>query len=82
MSDLERKPIGPYLDEIGMTIELGPDDTVVDALVVTRTMNLETGKVTVNFEISPSAEVDPVIRGGLVHAASEINAGVWQGDDD
>lgn len=70
MDDNEtRKPIGPTLDELGVEIELDIDERVTEVLVIAKTMDLETGAVSL---LITSNDLDWIQQWGLHAAAGQV----------
>jgi hypothetical protein len=59
-------PIGPILDELAVTVSLAPEERITQALVIAKTVNLDTGEVALMVEAS---DLDWIEQWGL-HAAA------------
>jgi hypothetical protein len=77
----ESQPIGPLMDELGVTFEPGPQERVTDVLVLMKTVDLSTGTVGV---IVASNGLDWVAQGALIRAADQIDRAdePTRGDDE
>jgi len=62
-------PIGPILDDLGITLELEAQDRVTEVLILAKTMDLDTGDVAL---VVASNDLDWIAQAGLHAAASQV----------
>jgi hypothetical protein len=65
----EPQPLGPIVDDLGVTLHLDPDDRVTDILVIAKTADLATGKVGLSMS---SNDLDWIAKMGLLTAANVV----------
>lgn len=65
----EPRPAGPILDELGVTLELEPNDRVTEVLILAKLTDLDTGDVGLVFA---SNDLDWIAQAGLLAAASQV----------
>lgn len=68
MSDAEPVALGPILDELGVTADMADGDRITEALVLMKTLNLNTGEVALGIA---SNDLDWIAQGGLMFAATQ-----------
>ncbi len=78
MSDDER-PIGPLLDELGVTVPLHEQDRITEVLVLAKTTNLDTGDVAL---IIASNDLDWIAKAGLHAAYGRVISQLSRRDED
>jgi len=70
MSDSEGPvPIGPVLDQLGITIDLAPQDRLVEVMVLAKVMNLDDGMPSL---YTVSNDLDWIQMHGLLAAAKQV----------
>jgi hypothetical protein len=59
VSDEESRPIGPILDQLGISIPLAENERVTDAVVIARCVDLSDGSVRLGVFESPTSTGSP-----------------------
>ena len=60
-------PLGPIVDDFGVSLHLDPDDRVTDMLVLAKVTDLKTGQVRLSMA---SNDLDWIAKLGLLTAAN------------
>lgn len=63
----DRKPLGPLVDQLGVTGDIRPNDQVTECLVLCKVIDCETGDVSLGRYVSDG--LDWLSEGGLLEAA-------------
>lgn len=63
----EPHPLGPIIDNLGITLHLDPNDRVTDVLVLAKVTDMETGQVGLSMA---SNDLDWIAKIGLLTAAN------------
>lgn len=69
MTDHEQHPAGPVLDELGVTLDLDPQDRVTEVMVLAKVTNLDTGRVAL---VIADNGLDWIAQRGLHSAAQHV----------
>jgi len=69
VSDEERSPIGPILDALDVSVDLGPHDRITDVVVCARVLNLTDGSEAIGLYHN---DLGWIMQRGLVAAAEHV----------
>jgi hypothetical protein len=68
------QPFAPIVEQMGMTAELGPNDQVTAMIIITKTMNFESGDVFLGYYRSEG--LDWIDARGMLGAAGDIASSI------
>lgn len=68
------QPFAPIVDQLGMHADLGPNDQVTAMIIITKTMNFESGDIFLGYYRSEG--LDWIDARGMLAAASDIASSI------
>ncbi len=68
------QPFAPIVEQMGMEAQLGPNDQVTAMIIITKTMNFETGDIYLGYYRSDG--LDWIDARGMLAAASDIASSI------
>lgn len=74
------RPVGELLDELGVTMRLGPSHRITEVLVIAKVVDLDDGQVCLALASNPT--LDWITEAGLLESARALARAHRESDDD